>query len=148
MGLESLGSSYLFKLLLSPLPTYISRYSNNILSLRNTFFKGLKGYVRSTISELNKLHADRLSLDLTQIASSEFMLRVVLCHLHEHKFPHDFMDLLDPISECGKDSKSTKYLSTPYATFKKDKLSFKILKVLFLRSCRWTKITLLNSKVA
>ena len=55
------------------------------------------------------------------------------------------MDLLNPISKCGKDSESSKYYSTPYVTLKRGKL-FKISKVVPVLTSHRNQLIDLDSK--
>ena len=122
---------YLFKLIISRSSDYVTKNMHNIpfLKTRHTFLKN--SFFPSTIIEWNKLDYNIRNsssfnifresiLKFTRPSANNFFnshnpkrikfitrLWLVLSHLREHKFKHNFQDSLNPFCNCGLDIEST-----------------------------------------
>ena len=122
---------YLFDIIPQSNCQYRTRNAQNIchINVKHQFFKN--SYFPPTIIEWNKLDSNIRNSETLKIFKSKILqfirptgnsifscqnpigvklhtrLRLGPSHLHEHKFNHDFQDILNPFCSCGKEVETT-----------------------------------------
>ena len=125
------SSKYLFNYIPTVRSTYRSRSIDNIpqFNVRHTFFRN--SYFPSIVTESNNLNQSMRNSENFSIFKKNILklirpspnsifnchnpkgvklltrLRLVLSHLRDHKFKHNFQDSLNPVCNCGTDVEIT-----------------------------------------
>ena len=122
---------YLFKLIPEKTHVYATRNVDNIpcFKIRHNFFKN--SFFPSTIIKWNNLDPSLRNSKSFVVFKNSILkfnrpfpsirlitrLHVCMCHLHEHKFKHNFQDCLNPICSCSLDIKSSSHFFLHCPTF-------------------------------
>ena len=86
-------------------PSTVIEWNNLDLKIRNSktfsaFKKSILKFIRPSSNSIFNCHSPKEIKLITR-------LRLVLSHLREHKFQHNFQDILNPICSCGDAIKTT-----------------------------------------